>query len=260
MNTLNLHAPESWSDVSQKQLRTLLKVMASFSHSASFNDPHSADDHSTRTVTKVAAYCLFYWNNIKVKMPYGDGWLIADGKSEYVVTAQVVAAAAMRLSWIGELPASPVRLERIDGADAVDASLDDSFSFDDWLSCETLWQGYLVVNDNSCLRLMAEILYRKPGIKLKDYELLSIFYWWTGVKSECERLYPDFFRPAPVNTAVNPDPEVLRHNIDAQIRALTKGDISKESVILNLPAHRALTELNALAREYEELNRKYPSK
>ncbi len=48
--------------------------------------------------------------------------------------------------------------------------------------------------------------------------------------------------------------------MDAQIRALTKGDITKEEHILSLPAHRALTELDALAREYDELNRKYPQK
>ena len=48
--------------------------------------------------------------------------------------------------------------------------------------------------------------------------------------------------------------------MNAQIRALTKGDVTKEAQILALDAMRALTELDALAREYEELNRKYPKK
>ena len=38
------------------------------------------------------------------------------------------------------------------------------------------------------------------------------------------------------------------------------GDITKEETILAMPVHRALTELDALAREFDELNRKYPSK
>jgi hypothetical protein len=43
----------------------------------------------------------------------------------------------------------------------------------------------------------------------------------------------------------------------AQIRALTKGDITKESTVLKMDTWRALTELDALAREYDEFNRKY---
>lgn len=49
----------------------------------------------------------------------------------------------------------------------------------------------------------------------------------------------------------------LQDSMDAQIRALTKGDITKERDILNMDTWRALTELDALAREYEEINRKY---
>ena len=40
-----------------------------------------------------------------------------------------------------------------------------------------------------------------------------------------------------------------------QIRALTKGDISKEAEVLRMDVHRALVELDAQAREYEELKK-----
>ena len=42
--------------------------------------------------------------------------------------------------------------------------------------------------------------------------------------------------------------------MDAQIRALTKGDITKEKEILSLDTWRALTELNAQAKEYKQIN------
>ena len=45
----------------------------------------------------------------------------------------------------------------------------------------------------------------------------------------------------------------LQEAMDAQIRALTKGDITKEKEILALDTWRALTELNAQAREYKQL-------
>lgn len=46
---------------------------------------------------------------------------------------------------------------------------------------------------------------------------------------------------------------MLQEAMDAQIRALTKGDITKEAEILALDTWRALTELNAQAREYKQL-------
>ena len=44
----------------------------------------------------------------------------------------------------------------------------------------------------------------------------------------------------------------LREATNAQIRALTGGDITKENQIMNMDTHRALTELDAKAREAEE--------
>jgi uncharacterized protein YbjQ (UPF0145 family) len=49
----------------------------------------------------------------------------------------------------------------------------------------------------------------------------------------------------------------VKDSMNAQIRALTKGDITKEQEILNMDTWRALTELNAQAREYQEITAKY---
>ncbi len=257
MATLNISAPVSWSELSQDQLEFLLKSIAAVNRE-NINRPfRSVDDFSAHTAAQVAVYCLFRWNGLKVVTPFGDGWLVAHGKEKFVVATGDIAAATSALSWIRELPSEPVRLERIDGAAAVEPSLGDDFSFDDWLSCEALWQGYQVAKNDEFLRQMAEILYRKQGIRLKDFEILSIFYWWAGLKAECNCLYPNFLQPAAPGTAAEPSQELMRRNMDAQIRALTKGDITKEEMVLAMPAHRALTELDALAREYDELNRKY---
>ena len=47
----------------------------------------------------------------------------------------------------------------------------------------------------------------------------------------------------------------LQTAMDNQIRALTKGDVTKETEVLNTDTLRALTELNAMAREYQDLER-----
>lgn len=260
MEPLNLTAPKSWEKLSQDQLDFLLRTIARVNR-ANINRPfRSVDDFSAQTAAQVAVYCLFKWNGVRVVTPYADAWLVAHDGRECLVRAADLAAATAFLSWVAELPAGPVRLDRIDGADAVDAELDDSFTFDDWLTCEALWQGYQVLKSDKFLQQMAEVLYRKPGIHLEEYQTLSIFYWWAGLKNRCNMLYPHFFQPAAPGSAVEPDRDMLRRNMDAQIRALTKGDITKESLILAMPAHRALTELDALAKEYDDLNRKYPTK
>lgn len=260
MEPLNLTAPKSWDELSQDQLDFLLRTIAKVNR-VNINRPfRSIDDFSVQTAAQVAVYCLFRWNGVRVITPYSDSWLVAHDGKEYLIKASDLAAATASLDWVAELPSGPVRLDHIDKADAVDAELDDSFSFDDWLSCEALWQGYQVVKSDKFLQQMAEVLYRKPGIKLAEHETLSIFYWWAGLKAYCNRLYPNFFQPGDPNSSVEPDRDMLRRNMDAQIRALTKGDITKESLILAMPAHRALTELDALAKEYDDLNRKYPTK
>lgn len=260
MDKLNFTAPKAWEELSQEQLDFLLRTISKVNR-VNINRPfRSIDDFSAQIAAQVAVYCLFRWNGVRVVTPYSDSWLVAHEGKEYLISAADLAAATAALAWVSELPPSPVRLAHIDNADAVDAELDDSFTFDDWLSCEALWQGYQVVKSDKFLQQMAEVLYRKPGINLAEHESLSIFYWWAGLKNLCNRLYPNFFQPVDTGSAVVPDRDMLRRNMDAQIRALTKGDITKESLILAMPAHRALTELDALAKEYDDLNRKYSTK
>lgn len=259
--TLNLTAPTSWAELTQEQLVYLLKVISVVNRSSLGHTFRSREDFSAQVAAQVAVRCLFYWNDVRVVTPYADGWLLAHEGAEFLVSPGDLAAAASMLSWMSSLPEVPIRLDTIDGADAVSDDIDDDLSFDDYLACEACWQVWQTSQSDSLLRSMAAILYRKEDIRLKDYELLSIFYWWAGLKAMLSRRFPNFLQTSPVEADVSQvDKMVLRRSMDSQIRALTKGDITKESTILSLPAVRALTELDALAREYEELNRKYPTK
>ena len=72
------------------------------------------------------------------------------------------------------------------------------------------------------------------------------------------RRFADFFQPlAQYNNLLGSTPNIasqLQETVDAEIRALTKGDITKEKEILSLDTWRALTELNAQAKEYKQIN------
>ena len=74
--------------------------------------------------------------------------------------------------------------------------------------------------------------------------------------------YSDFFQPtANADTGGNllgSSAPSVEDAMNTQIRALTKGDVTKEAEVLALDTHRALTELNAQAREYRELNTSPP--
>jgi hypothetical protein len=47
----------------------------------------------------------------------------------------------------------------------------------------------------------------------------------------------------------------ITETMNAQIRALTKGDITKENTVLKMDVWRALTELDAQAADREELKK-----
>ena len=247
MDTINLTLPSSWSELTQEQLRSVYVLMARYGN-------------AEVAWQRVAASYVLKWNDIRIISPYGSNWLIRVEGHEYVMDTQEFAQVCRTLEWIKDIPASPVRLDVIDGAPAMPPDPTYDLTLEQWMACENLYLGYQYTQDPAHLRSMAAMLYRKENICLTPSEEISIFYWWSSVKQMVSAMFPHFFKPAPVKADDIPDADTVRRSVDAQIRALTKGDITKEEQILSMPAIRALTELDAQAREYEELNRKYPQK
>lgn len=257
---IDVNVPAAWTDLSQAQLRRLLQVMVDVQR-ANNNKPFRDEvDFANQTAAQVATIIFFEWSGLTVICPYGNGYLVRHKDLEFELSTELIAAAIAPLSWSKELPKAPVRIDVIDGAKAVAADISENFRFDSWLACETYWQSYQISQDSQYLQKMAELLYNKDGITLDEAESLSIFYWWAAVKNMVSEMFPSFFHPSTSGEVAEITHDSLRRNMDAQIRALTKGDITKENEILAMDAIRALTELDAQAREYEDLNRKYPKK
>jgi len=256
---VNITVPKSWADLSQDQLRFLLQTMVDVQQANRNVGFRSVEDYAAQSSAQVATLCLLKWSGLRVICPYADGWLMAHDDKEFKITTETMAAAITHLAWVRNLPGEPVRLDVVDGANGVPADISSDFTFDNWLSCEALWQAYQISPDENMLRQMAEILYHKDGINPDPAETLGIFYWWAAVKTMVSEMFPYFFKPS-ADEAESTSADSIRRCMDAQIRALTKGDITKESTVLAMEAIRALTELDAQAREYDELNKKYPSK
>lgn len=214
------------------------------------------------------ATCLLKWGNIRVLHRYGDeDYVCRWNGNTYHLSPQIIASAsASALAYLENIPEYPVRLDKIHGKKALPADFK-GVPFEKYLAVENLYQGYLDKKNDAFLDEIAAVLYDCRNIKLNEQQRISVFYWIASLKQYLCKLFPNFLRP--VNSTQNdnnlldekkPLGKVVIDSMNAQLRALTKGDVTKEAQVLQLDTWRALTELDALAKEYEEINRKYNSK
>ena len=225
---VNISVPVSWAELTQEQLRYAYFLLSS---------QHYEPD-------QIKALCLIRWG----KLP--------DKVLEAIKPEQLAEFLPM-MDWLLTIPQMPVRLNSIQKHDALyDAQLH-GLPYQSYILIENQYQGYLHTRDKACLNTIASILY-DADMDLTTTEAYSVFVWIASVKQLFASRFPNFFVPS----AVKNDPTVDVHaslvkSMNMQIRALTKGDITKEKEILAMDVWRALTELDAQAEEYNELKKVY---
>lgn len=244
MQTISIDfiVPQGWHELSDKQLRYVYDMLAK----------EFATD-------EIKTLCLLKWSSTKVVGRQENGsYLFKKGKLFFEVPPMTLAEVLPHLDWVGALPTVPVRISRINRCSALPADFSE-VPFETFIICDNLYQGYLSTQNDELLDQLGATLYGKE-IAFKPCERINIFYWFASLKDFFARKFPDFFQPTSdaatgCNLLGSSTPSV-EDAMNAQIRALTKGDITKEKEVLALDTHRALTELNAQAREYRELNSK----
>lgn len=193
------------------------------------------------------------------------------GRSQQLFDVKPLAIAELagEIRWLADLPKVPVRISSLRRKPALAADFQ-GVPFETFIICDNLYQGLLAQGLDGLAGLesledglfveLAKQLY--PGINPKPSTLnhidkVNIFYWFASLKEYFSHRFSDFFQPlAGADSNLLGAPNIgtqLQEAMDAQIRALTKGDITKEAEILALDTWRALTELNAQAREYKQL-------
>lgn len=242
METLNLTAPTSWQELTQKQLLHIFTCIAA--------------GYST---TQIKTCALLRWNNLDVLEEARPGtYVIRKDKKRYEVSTAQIVPLLTALDYIGDIPSVPVQLEDIKGHIALPADFSE-VPFNTFIMCENLYQGYLHTQKAELLAEMASHLYgfNAPTTLTRAQEV-SIFYWWTSLKHYFGNMFPNFLKPAtaPDDSLSSNLYRQLSESMNAQIRALTKGDITKEKEVLAMDTWRALTELDAQAKEYDEMKRK----
>ena len=234
---IDLSIPKSWQELPDKELRYVFRLL-----------------NGSFTITQVKARCLLRWAGMRVLRQEGTLFVIRYKKQVFSISALQITEAISNLEWLGDFPSYPVRLSRIGFHRAVRADLQ-NVTFEDFLTLDNLYQGYLQTQKAALLHDMALILYQARFIRLTKEEATCIFYWFTSVKRYFASLFTHFFSTATDGEAFSPSYKQLQDNVNTQIRALTGGDITKEREVLQMDCWRALTELDAKAKDYDELKK-----
>lgn len=234
---IDLSIPKSWQELPDKELRYVFRLL-----------------NGSFTITQVKARCLLRWAGMRVLRQEGALFVVRYKKQVFAISALQITEAISNLEWLGDFPSYPVRLSRIGFHRAVRADLQ-NVTFEDFLTLDNLYQGYLQTQKADLLHDMALILYQARFIRLTKEEATCIFYWFTSVKRYFASLFTHFFSTASDGEAFSPSYKQLQDNVNTQIRALTGGDITKEREVLRMDCWRALTELDAKAKDYDELKK-----
>lgn len=241
---LNLELPTSWQQLTDKQLFYYAFLSARY-------EPETAK-----------ALFLLRLLQIKPLQQIGRGLFRCRYKGrEILLNSNELALGLNQLAFLDRQQA--VRPEKLRDYTAVNALLQDNFTFFEYLRTETFFQMYLRTEKPQFLVRMANFLYRKADGSNADFRTLTdaegatVLLWYVGAKQELAKAFPHYFRPAPEAAEGATDQQGIMEANDAQIRALTGGDVTKEAQVLEMQCWRCFAELNAKARESEELKKLY---
>lgn len=239
-------APGSWEELQEDELRYILSVLTLFPD-----------------LTVAKCYVLARFCGIKVLKYTRTGWkcsvlcLSRKGKKKrevmYLNEAEILSLLK-NFDFIEDYTYYKP-LDTCANLQAV-GRLIKNVTFLDYLQLEKNYQLYLIHKDDKFLQKMGWILYRDEAGEsdetaiFQPYELLNVFMWFSSVKGYLAENFPHFFKLAKVGGELKQ--EDLMPAMQAQIRALTDGDITKQQAVYDSLCWDALSELDNKAREAEE--------
>lgn len=234
---MNILLPSSWQELTDEQLEYVLFLLS------------AGYDRQT-----LLAYCFVRFS----------------GADPQTLDPLQVAEHLSALDFLASPPDYPVRPGRVGKySKARYDALCRDMTFDTYLACENFYQGYIHTQRTDLSERLTALLYRSPapaGKKNADGDVrapsaalhVAALYWWVGLKAYLARRFTHFFRRAEPHPETDTSAVIgqeLQQAMDAQIRALTGGDITKNPAILQADLYTCLTELNAKAEEVEEMKR-----
>lgn len=256
---IDLFAPRSWGELTQEQLRYVFYLLATFADMA-----------------VVKTYMFIRFTGVQVVKKNRFGWQCVcshegrGGQEVFYLQPWQISSFLKQLSWVDSTETMDNRLDVIQGLTAVHPLLQEDpetkriVTFGDYLCMEQQYQLFHSTHKEEHIDKLASFLYRRPDfsrpdeITLTPAERLATLAWYAHVKNVMSFAFRHFFRKVDGDSDIS-DISILE-SVNTQIRALTDGDVTKEQQVKQTDCWRALTELDAKAREAEEFRRKYHKK
>lgn len=250
---LHLQCPRSWEELSQQQLHYTLDLLGC----GLYND------------VEIRTYMLFRFCGIEVVKSHAHSVsckvMLESGKWHFFdMQDWQIQDMIGQLSFVNSYDGFGRGLEAVGDFVAADEQLSD-YQFGWFLICEKNYAAYINTKDTKYLDILAQWLYMDGDIPVaksgKQLEcdaavMMSAFLWFSCVKARYSKMFPHFYKPVDkIGGTYN-----FLESYNAQLRALTDGDVTKEEEVKSVGCLRALTELDAKTREAEEFKRKYGDK
>ncbi len=248
---VSFQVPTSWGELSQQQLHYVLNLLWLYAE-----QPHG--------MAAVKMWALKYFCGFNVVRHTDAGWLceLTDTRQLFILRDDLLPSMEEQVSWLDHPEEMTIRIEQIGEFKAVDMWLR-QFEFGYYLALENYYQTYLQTHDERLLGKMLYRLYQVPADKefvLSTYQPLSVFLWYTAIKKRLAETFTHFLKVAGDDAQGLGTRQTQFEMMQAQIRLLTKGDVTKYQQVMDADTWQALAELDALSKESEEFKRKYGNK
>ena len=250
---INLTAPQSWKELSPKQLIYISWLMC----------------RGNLTEKEFHTYAFVRLTGIKVLNKVDDTWHCKYKKNHFTLSAEQVLSFSGQFTWltqsIGEVTPLP-ELKKIAHQDVRLRKL----PLEQYLACENYYQAYLFTKKEEFLNKLIASFYLgdeefNDGYTAERAELFeklsfhirhTVFLWFYGLKSVFQKQFPNFFQKVESTFDEKPQAPNMLTQINNMIRMLNGGDITKTETIYKIDTWEALAELDAKARENKELERR----
>ena len=249
METIDITLPKSWLALTDKMYKTVCKAFAT----------------AHLSVLDIKIALMLRWANMTICQSEENHHLIKikTGKTVQLIelSDEEIYNLSTMMNWLEDLPPVSLRPAMICGRRARDRGLE-SLTFEQFIILDNTLQGYIATLDNRLLLQIGKILYPDNTLlglfrrfRPKPWQMTAILFWISGAKKMFAKRYPTFFQPA-AGKQKRIDADIIRRNVETMLRALTKGDITKDRQIRDAPLYAALAELEAIAIESEQLKAK----
>lgn len=241
-DNLAVSVPASWSELTPKQMILICQLFAADLFTDAFD---------TILFFKLAGI-KFIGRNDDAK------FIVKKDKKIYLLNPTVGYAADQSLKWVHEVADINhiAGLGRMIHKSAFDDRLENA-SLAEFIAADASYTGYVSTQKPELADNLINILCPKIN-KIKSWHRPAAVIWFSALKKYLSDRFSFLFSERSEekifgNNSVSP--ASVRDSADAMIRALSKGDITIEEKVLECNLYRALTELNQLAKEYQELKK-----